>query len=190
MFYPSGPPGWADCGCGDVVRPYDVPPRRSNLIVVKQWTTTRTLERDACLALLQTKSLGRVALSDRALPVIVPVVYRTVGDAVEFETSGRLLTAAAHAGHVVCFEADDVDFVAGTGWSVNVVGPLHISAPSLVVPGRPWRHGARGTTVQLLTNVVSGREVLCSRPPGDAGSASDGDLAARSVSGISVLAPT
>lgn len=117
------------------------------------------LDRDECLDLLATTSLGRVGLSDRALPMIVPVLYRLGPDGIEFDATGRLLPAAAYGGHVVCFEADAADRDTGAGWSVVVVGRLQVVPLPLAAPPR-WRGGrGDGIRARLPTALMSGRKL-------------------------------
>ena len=111
----------------------DAPPRQQ-----------RPLLRSECLELLALAPRGRVALSDRALPIIVPVSYRLVGDAIEIEATGRMLTNAGANGHIVCFEADSSD--ADEGWSVVVIGKLMASTSAEFDP-----------TLRLVTTMMNGR---------------------------------
>jgi len=80
------------------------------------------LSRDECVALLARGGVGRIALTMRALPVILPVGYTLLGDDVVFraDEGSRVAAAADHA--VVAFEADDVDERSGGAWSVCVTG--------------------------------------------------------------------
>ena len=118
------------------------------------------LDRERCLGLLDTVELGRVALSDKALPIIVPVEFWMLGDEIVFRASGGLLATAARQGHVVCFEADS-GTAAEESWSVLVIGGLTVAEPSVVAKlndGRaPWRTDGPGETVRLSTTVMSGR---------------------------------
>jgi len=80
---------------------------------------------EECLALLRTRSVGRIAVVDDG-PIVVPVSYRLV------ETSGPTWIALrTRPGNVldrvhakVAFEIDDVDVSHGEGWSVLVQGTL------------------------------------------------------------------
>ena len=79
---------------------------------------------DRCWSLLAASSLGRVALSVRALPVIVPVRYTVEGSALRLEPAvwpgiddGRLLS-------VVAFQADGFDVGSDRVWSVHAVGRI------------------------------------------------------------------
>jgi len=82
----------------------------------------RELSRARCLELLATTAVGRVGVSVRALPVILPVSYALIGEQVILRTApGTKLEAAAHR-HVVAFEADRYDPRGAWGWSVLVQG--------------------------------------------------------------------
>ncbi len=99
----------------------------------------RELDRRACLALLATTDRARVALSNQALPVIVPVRYRLDGVQIVIDACTGILTAAASGGHIVCLQADVTDPETSIAWSVAVTGPLR---------GAEWH--ADGTVVGVL----------------------------------------
>jgi nitroimidazol reductase NimA-like FMN-containing flavoprotein (pyridoxamine 5'-phosphate oxidase superfamily) len=114
----------------------------------------RPLMRSECLELLAGASQGRVALSDRALPIIVPVSYRLVRDVIELVAADRMLTNAGANGHIVCFEADS--YYGGEEWCVTAIGRLLASpvaerTPTLrlattMIDGHRWsNHGWRET---------------------------------------------
>lgn len=90
------------------------------------------LDRDECLRLLATAELGRIALTDDALPVIVPVNFRLAQQLVLIRTGLGTKLDAATRNAVVAFEVDDVDPVRKVGWSVMVQG----IARELADPGR------------------------------------------------------
>lgn len=126
------------------------------------------LDRSRCLGLLATVELGRVALSDRALPIIVPVEFWLSGDDIVFRTTGGLLATAAREGHIVCFEADSGGR-APHDWSVLVVGELGVAEqpvdrPAALAREAPWRLDRPGETVCLPTGVMSGRLLAPSGP--------------------------
>ena len=157
------------------------------------YRTARTLDRRESLRLLGGANLGRVALSDRALPVVLPVLYRVVRDAIEFEATGRLLMTAGRDGHVVCFEADAIDHDHNQGWSVLVTGRLAIAAAQQTSARAAWTSGGRATTMSLPTTMVSGRvhdlaavglgAAIGAGAPPTGGTGSDATSAARSTGG-------
>lgn len=80
------------------------------------------LSREDCLALLATSDVGRLGVSIRALPAILPVNFAMLGnDVVIRSVSGSKLDAAV-AQQIVAFEVDDHDPDGMWGWSVLVVG--------------------------------------------------------------------
>jgi hypothetical protein len=89
--------------------------------------TEVTLSADDCLDLLRTKTIGRIAYTDRALPAIGLVSYRVDNGTVVLQSDASVSIALRDA--VVAFQADDMDPVSGTGWSVTCVGRV------VTVPG-------------------------------------------------------
>jgi len=79
-----------------------------------------------CRRVLATARVGRIALTEHALPVIIPVRYEVDESAVRFPAAPRTLARAAEAGHIVCFETDSVD-PDGSIRSVTVIGRLEIA---------------------------------------------------------------
>jgi hypothetical protein len=99
------------------------------------------LDSDECLRLLSTQSVGRLAVSSGALPVVMPVRYEVRGaDIVVRVTRGSRLEAAARHS-IVAFEADDIHPGDHSGWSVSVTG----LARPLDRPVHEACHGDGGT---------------------------------------------
>jgi nitroimidazol reductase NimA-like FMN-containing flavoprotein (pyridoxamine 5'-phosphate oxidase superfamily) len=89
-------------------------------------TRLESLSAEACLRLLGTESVGRIAFVLDDGPIILPVNYRLVETA-----SGPLLALRTRPGNVidqaptsVAFEIDAVDPLHERGWSVLVRGQL------------------------------------------------------------------
>ncbi len=80
------------------------------------------LERQECLDLLRCAHIGRVSVTDNALPVILPVSYGMLGDDVVFCTGSGAKARAAIDKAVVAFEVDSIDTERREGWSVCVTG--------------------------------------------------------------------
>jgi uncharacterized protein len=114
-----------------------------------------TLEREECLDLLASATVGRVALSANALPTVLPVRFRLLGDHVVFHT-GR-----AAPKNVVAFQVDDIDSHSLEGWSVIVTGVAHeVTEPSELAVGHAmdgprWAADA-GTLVSLSCDLMTG----------------------------------
>jgi nitroimidazol reductase NimA-like FMN-containing flavoprotein (pyridoxamine 5'-phosphate oxidase superfamily) len=128
------------------------------------------LTRDECLHLLSTRSLGRIAVSSRALPVILPVNYVLIGDEVVMRTrSGTRLDAATRQA-IVAFEVDEIDGDTGAGWSVMAQGiAREVTEPSTLdvaraAPLARWLDPVRGRHVAISLDVVSGRRIGATVP--------------------------
>ena len=80
-----------------------------------------------CWELLATASVGRLALSVRALPLIVPVQYYLDGHRLAVCLGHHELPERALDETVIAFAADSIDPVTRSGWSVQVQGRSVIS---------------------------------------------------------------
>ncbi len=123
------------------------------------------LTRDECLAHLGKVSVGRLGVTIRALPAIVPVNFAMhEGQVVLRSVPGSKLDAAT-AGAVVAFEADDHDPAGVWGWSVLVQGiAQEVTDPTEVAVLRqlrvtPWAYpdGQADRYLRIDTELVSGR---------------------------------
>ena len=124
------------------------------------------LDRSECLRLLATATLGRVGISAAALPVILPVNFRLIGDNIVFRTTSGTKLDAATRGSVVAFEVDAMDPFEHTGWSVMVTGVARqvTEAAELdaVRPERVARWAPLGDdrVVSVSTDMITGRRIL------------------------------
>jgi len=123
----------------------------------------RHLTRNECLALLAGARLGRVAVSIRALPTILPVNYALLDDDVVLRTAPGSKLSAALLGAVVGFEVDDTNQDRSAGWSVLVVGHANEIRDDATL-GRArglrleaWAPGDHDHFVMIPTEHVSGR---------------------------------
>ncbi len=80
------------------------------------------LDVEECWARLRSATLGRVAISVGALPVILPVFFTVVDRSVVFRSTPGTKLAAATSGMVVAFEADGFQPTEQEGWSVLIQG--------------------------------------------------------------------
>jgi len=85
-------------------------------------TLAQVLTWEECLDRLRTGGVGRVAVTHRALPAIVPVNYVLSGSRIVFRTDPDGMLARACTDTVVAFEVDNIDPDGRGGWSVLVVG--------------------------------------------------------------------
>jgi hypothetical protein len=123
----------------------------------------KVLDRDECLRLLATASVGRVAVSVRALPVIVPVHFVVDDDRILIRTHAGSTLDAATSDTVVAFETGPQAGLDSPDWSVHVTGVArHISAEEQ--PAHPGAVGpVRSTSdrsdrvIAISTDRISGR---------------------------------
>jgi hypothetical protein len=125
-----------------------------------------TLAPNECLQLLASTTVGRVALTSKALPVILPVNYAMDGDTVVIRTRpGSLLATSRERGVVVAFEVDELDRQTCSGWSVLVTGTLREItdvgelARAEQLPLAPWIGGDRRHFVRITPGLLSGRRI-------------------------------
>jgi nitroimidazol reductase NimA-like FMN-containing flavoprotein (pyridoxamine 5'-phosphate oxidase superfamily) len=118
------------------------------------------LSQRQCWELLATVSVGRLALSVRALPVIVPVQYCLDGRRLavclgHLELPERSLDEA-----IIAFTADSIDPVTRSGWSVQVQGRSVIPGGLRVKTDCRWPAVAQ--VVEIEPGRVSGHRIhLC-----------------------------
>lgn len=127
----------------------------------------QVLEHEECLRLLRGSYVGRVGVSWRALPTVLPVNYALDGDdQIVIRTGAGSLLGSALTERVIAFEVDDMEPVSHTGWSVVVVGRARMLtdpdaiARARLLPLRPWASGDKDLFVTIETRIVTGRRVL------------------------------
>jgi uncharacterized protein len=112
------------------------------------------LSQAECWQLLAMASVGRLALSIRALPTILPVRYE-IDDASVAISLGRLgMPAAAVHDSVVAFAVDRIDEETAQGWIVQMQGRAR-----LALPGSASEGGGpvdSGQVVRLVPGTVTG----------------------------------
>ena len=129
------------------------------------------LDDDACFLLLATVRFGRVVATSGALPLVVPVNFALDGRVIVFRTAADGPLAAATRGVVVAFQADAIDPIARTGWSVAVTGVAHsVTHAGLALRMAqlgidPWAPGPRDTYVRIAPGLVTGRYLTAPERP-------------------------
>ena len=130
----------------------------------------RELERHECLRLMAKVPVGRIVYTRRALPAVLPVNFGLDSDgAVLLRTSAVSELVRAIDGVVVAFEADDVDPVRHSGWSVVVTGPAKVvTDPAeherLARTGPvSWVPAPQEVFVRIEPELVTGRELVGGR---------------------------
>lgn len=125
------------------------------------------LSRDEALALLAGRNVGRIAVTMRALPTILPVTYvlDTHTESIVFRTGYGTKLYAAGRNAVVAFEVDEIDEDTRSGWSVVAVGSAHeVTDPGeLERLGRlrlaPWVASELAHTIAVPIVHVTGRRL-------------------------------
>jgi nitroimidazol reductase NimA-like FMN-containing flavoprotein (pyridoxamine 5'-phosphate oxidase superfamily) len=124
------------------------------------------LDEAACRALLHSTRLGRIALTDRALPMILPVTFACLDRDILFRAGPGTLDRAAEAEQVVCFETDWADEHGHAAWSVAAIGRLaRVRDPWMVEACRQvdlpsWSDGPTRESSDYITlspQVITGR---------------------------------
>jgi hypothetical protein len=114
-----------------------------------------------CWQLLATASVGRLALSVRALPVIMPVQYYLDGRRLAACLGHHALPERALDETVIAFAVDAIDPVTKAGWSVQVQGRSVIPRGLRIGTDCGWPASA-AQVVQIQPGTISGHRVhLC-----------------------------
>ena len=125
----------------------------------------RQLDEEECRRLLQTASFGRIAVTERALPTIVPVLFTVRGDAVIAVSPAGSPAVAPSDGTVVALEIDSYDPTTAQGWSVTVLGKAALvtaaaDAEALASLGiSPWPAPHRHY-ITMTVSLVQGRRLV------------------------------
>lgn len=148
------------------------------------------LDRQACLDLLATVSIGRLAYVTGGVPKVVPLNVALDGDRVLFRLSTGNALAAIESGQLVTLEVDDFDPDTCCGWSVAATGvATEIPAALAAEPGagcRSWLRGTVGRLFRLPTDEIEGRRLLADVVP----AAASGNPRTRSVAAPDVSTPS
>lgn len=119
----------------------------------------RPLSRAQCWELLATGEIGRVGITVFGeAPIIVPVNFQVEEDCVVFRSGAGMKLDTARHRHL-SFQADDVDPIHHTGWSVLVRGfaTIEPNRPASTPPV-PWPDpDERRWVVRLWPSHVTGR---------------------------------
>ncbi|UKY48543.1 pyridoxamine 5'-phosphate oxidase family protein [Streptomyces inhibens] len=128
------------------------------------------LSREESLALLAGVPVGRVAFSLHALPAIRLVSHIVLDGCVVFRAhEGACVVGRVSVTGVVAYEADELDPVTGTGWSVGVTGtatlvrdPAQLARYRTLLP--LWIDGAvdgaRDEVVRISPDIVTGYRLV------------------------------
>ncbi|HEU5355087.1 MAG TPA: pyridoxamine 5'-phosphate oxidase family protein [Actinocrinis sp.] len=121
------------------------------------------LSRAESIALLESHEVGRLVYTRRALPAVRPVNFAVRGGAVLIWTGSASSLGQAVRGAVVAFEADELDRVTRSGWSVVVVGTAQLVtdetelARARLDGPSPWAPGIKDHLIRIPLTMVTGR---------------------------------
>lgn len=121
---------------------------------------------EECLKLLDSASLGRIAVTIGAVPAIFPVNYQLLDGQILFRTGEGTKLHNASDSAVVAFEVDEVDEVTHEGWSVLAVGVARevrdrmLASSVLERLPHPWAPGRRNHLIAIVPEFVSGRRIV------------------------------
>ncbi|MFD8201823.1 pyridoxamine 5'-phosphate oxidase family protein [Streptomyces sp. NPDC059701] len=126
----------------------------------------RDLDAQECRTLLSTHGVGRLALTTRQGPAVLPVNYEVTDGTIAFRTApGSAATEAV--GQEVAFEVDHIDDAMSRGWSVLVVGRGRAVTDPETVRGldeaahtEPWAGGGRSMWLVVDMERVTGRRIV------------------------------
>jgi nitroimidazol reductase NimA-like FMN-containing flavoprotein (pyridoxamine 5'-phosphate oxidase superfamily) len=113
--------------------------------------------------LLAGVSLGRIVFTQHAMPAIRPVNHlvddRTV--VIRSHLGAAIVGRDVVDGAVVCYEADDIDAVRHTGWSVIVTGMARLVRDPAAVRRyqrllQPWADGQTDYVIAVEPQLVTG----------------------------------
>jgi uncharacterized protein len=121
------------------------------------------LDRDEALALLAGGGLGRIGISSRALPMVLPVHYAVDNDRILIRTYAGSTLSEATRNAVVAFEAEGPLEQSSPSWSVHVNGVAsHQLEDHSNTALRTWSHDRQPHIVSISLDQVSGRRLVAS----------------------------
>ena len=137
-----------------------VPIERRGDYIVKMYE----LDEDVCRQMLARCTFGRVAFDDAADGLsVLPVNCLYSHDAVLFRTQPGSALDRLGEERVVAFEADHVDPIAESGWSVLARGTaMHLRDPERIAAladsaVHPWAPGQRDIWIEIRIGQITGR---------------------------------
>jgi hypothetical protein len=153
-----------------------VPGRRRTAVTLwipyDSWVTTdrgcgiESLDRDTCLALLATASIGRVGwVTPDGHAMILPVNFVLDGETIVFSTGEGDKLDFVREGRVLTFEVDAVEPAFQAGWSVLVFGAAEvITGPAQIhrveqLHLAPWAPLRDRVFIGLSVHEISGRRL-------------------------------
>jgi len=123
------------------------------------------LTRDQCLRLMAGVPVGRIVYTRQAMPAVELVNFAIADGDIVIRTSRSGKLAAAVAGAVVAFEADQLDPAAHTAWSVTAIGAARevTDSADLAQLARiglsTWVPGDHAHYIRISPRILNGRVI-------------------------------
>jgi nitroimidazol reductase NimA-like FMN-containing flavoprotein (pyridoxamine 5'-phosphate oxidase superfamily) len=123
------------------------------------------LEEAVCWRLVSRVAIGRVGFIYDGEPMVLPVNSMLTEGKIAFRTAGDSMLHELGDGELVAFEADHVDPVAESGWSVLVRGNLWAVDDAALLErlasaaAHPWAPGPKDRWMVIEPTKVSGRSI-------------------------------
>lgn len=120
------------------------------------------LSTSECEQLLESLTVGRIAVIENGYPLVFPINYRVV-----VSNEQLMIAVRTRSGNVidksetpVCFQIDGVDASSDGGWSVLVRGLLFEGPPAPHHDSRPILSLDRDAWRLVVPTLISGRRVV------------------------------
>ena len=117
--------------------------------------------------LLAGVSLGRIVFTWHAMPAIRPVNHLVDDETVIIRShlGATIVGRAAGDGAVVCYEADEIDPVRHTGWSVIVTGMARLVRDPAAISRyqqslQPWADGQMDYVIAVTPHIITGLRLV------------------------------
>jgi nitroimidazol reductase NimA-like FMN-containing flavoprotein (pyridoxamine 5'-phosphate oxidase superfamily) len=123
-----------------------------------------------CWRLLERAPLGRIGLTDGALPAIMPVHFTVWRGQVVFASLQDVKIRSAERGDIVVLEIDHFDPATEEGWSVYAIGPARLVRDGAEVRAlherrfTPWAGDGRVAYIAIRPDIVRGRRLARTTP--------------------------
>lgn len=120
------------------------------------------LSRAEATALLETKEVGRLVYTRRALPAVLPISYALREGKIWIWAGSTWSLTQALRGAVVAFEVDELDYVTHSGWTVTATGLAQVVTDQAQLTRAraqgptPWAPGLKEHLVQIPLTMVIG----------------------------------
>lgn len=122
------------------------------------------LDREACLERLAQRSVASLAITDGALPMVLPALYMLHGEDILITAAETGVLGRRLPNSVISLCVYDLDDRLSTGWSVTVTGQAEqlttLDALERTADLRRWGSSETGQlVVRIGTERISGRQI-------------------------------